>query len=333
MRCSGRQSVDKRVLVGGAGALGTVIGGFLRRAGYAVTLLGRSPHMEAIAREGLFIDGLWGEHRIDGLELASEVRDLSGVFCAVLVTVKSFQTREMAELTVPFLRGDGVMISMQNGLGNVEILESMAGPERALGARVIFGTTLPSPGRARVTVFADPNALGARRPGLHRRRDELARHWAAALDAAGVPTEYTERLEAALWAKVLYNAALNPLGALLRVHYGALAENKESRAIMDTVLDEVFAVAAAEGVELPWPSVEVYRNEFYGRLVPVTSEHRSSMLQDLERGSRTEIESINGEVWRRGRARGIPTTANEVLTRLVRLREAGTRQAGTQSQS
>jgi 2-dehydropantoate 2-reductase len=139
-------------------------------------------------------------------------------------------------------------------------------------------------------------------------------------------------LEAALWAKALYNAALNPLGALLGVHYGALAENVESRAIMDTVLDEVFAVAAAEGVELPWPNVEAYRKEFYGRLVPVTFDHRSSMLQDLERGKRTEIESINGEVWRRGRTRGISATANEVLTRLVRLRETGARQGGPPSQ-
>jgi 2-dehydropantoate 2-reductase len=123
-----------------------------------------------------------------------------------------------------------------------------------------------------------------------------------------------------LWAKVVYNAALNPLGALLKVHYGALPEHADSRAVMDAVIDEAFVVAAAEGVELPWATAEAYRREFYERLVPVTAEHRSSMLQDLERGRPTEIDAINGEVWRRARLHGIAVPTNEILTRLLRLR-------------
>jgi 2-dehydropantoate 2-reductase len=310
----------ERVLIAGAGGIGTVLGGFLRRAGHAVALLGRPPHLEAIARHGLHIDGIWGEHHVEGFDLATSLRDLSGDFAAILVTVKSYDTRGIAEAVVPFLRHDGVMISMQNGLGNVEIIEAVTGPERALGARVIFGAILPQPGCAHVTVFADPNALGALRPGLHPQRDQLARHWASTLDSADIPTIYSERLEAMLWAKVFYNAALNPLSAMLNLHYGALPERADSRALMDAAIDEAFAVATAEGVDLPWPSADAYRKEFYERLVPVTFDHRSSMLQDLERGRQTEIESINGEVWRRARAHGIIAPVNEVLTRLVRLR-------------
>jgi 2-dehydropantoate 2-reductase len=213
------------------------------------------------------------------------------------------------------------MISLQNGLGNVEQVEQLIGPERSLGARVIFGAVLVAPGHARVTVFADPNAVGALRSKKFPRRERAARRWAEIFDRAGVPSVYTDNLEAMLWAKVFYNAALNPLGALLGVHYGALPEHDDSRAIMNRAIDETYAVALAEQVELPWSSSEEYRREFYERLVPATFDHRSSMLQDLERGRRTEVDAINGEVWRRGRLHDIVTPVNEMLARLIHLRE------------
>lgn len=320
-----RDRKTDRVLVAGAGALGTVLGGFLRKAGHPVTLLGRAPHLEAIARHGLRIDGIWGEHVVTGFELATSADQLVGRYDAILITVKSYDTQSVARTVEPFLGEEAVMISLQNGLGNVEVIEEVAGVRRALGARVIFGTILPGHGHARVTVFADPNAIGSLGPGLHASRDELARKWAEAFDHAGVPTIHTESLQAMLWSKVLYNAALNPLGALLGVHYGVLPEHEDSRAIMNQAIDEAFAVARGEGVALPWPTPGAYRDEFYGRLVPVTYHHRSSMLQDLERGRRTEIDAINGQVWRRGVAHGIVTPVNEMLTRLVHLMEGAQR--------
>ncbi len=312
---------DLRVLVAGAGALGSVFGGFLRKAGLEVVLLGRAAHMAAIDRDGLAIDGLWGEHRVGGLRTATAAAALAGPFDCILVPVKSYDTTAVVAAVAPLLAPRGVMLSLQNGLGNVETVESIAGAERTLGARVIFGATIPQAGLVRITVFADPTAIGALRPGLVSRRDEAARRWASIIDAAGVPALYTDRLPALLWAKVFYNAALNPLGALLRVHYGALAEREDSRAVMDAAVGEAFAVAAAEGVELPWSRPSDYLREFYGRLVPATFDHRSSMLQDLERGRRTEIDAINGAVWHRGRGRGIVTPVNETLTRILHLVE------------
>jgi len=310
-----------RVLVAGAGALGSVFGGFLRRAGLEVTLLGRAAHLDAIAADGLFIDGIWGSHHVGGFTLATAAGAVRGPFDAILLPVKSYDTRAMAEMVAPLLADDGVAISLQNGLGNVEALESVFGAGRSLGARVIFGATRPTPGHARITVFADPTAIGALIPEVHPARDAAARRWSAIIDRAGVPAVYTDRLAALLWAKVFYNAALNPLGALLGVHYGALPENGESRSVMDQVIDEAFAVAAAGRVPLPWPNAAAYRDEFYGRLVPATYDHRSSMLQDLERRRRTEVDAINGAVWLRGAARGIHTPVNETLTRLIHLVE------------
>lgn len=314
-----------RILIAGAGALGSVFGGFLRIAGNAVTLLGRPAHLEAIRARGLHIDGLWGEHRATGFDLATEASGLDERFDVILITVKSFDTTRVVAQIAPLLASDGTMISLQNGLGNVEVVVQHVGLERAVGGRVIFGAEVGEPGSVRVTVFAEPVLLGAwpgADGGYSPLAEERARQWAERFDHAGVPTRFGDDVQAALWGKVLYNAALNPLGALLGVHYGALMENADTRAVMDRVIDEADAVARAEGARLPWATAADYRDIFYGRLVPATYDHRSSMLQDLERGRPTEVDAINGAVWKRGAAKGMVAPANELLTRLVNARSA-----------
>jgi 2-dehydropantoate 2-reductase len=308
------------VLVAGAGAVGSVVGGLLAAAGHRVTLLGRPAHVEAIGAHGLAIDGLWGERHVDDLAVATTAAAATGPFDAVLLTVKSYDTAAMLADTVGSLGPDGCMIALQNGLGNVEQVVAAVGPERALGGRVIFGATIPRPGAARVTVFADPIALGAAVAGTPA-AERRARDWAERFAAAGIPTEHTPSLQSHLWTKVVYNAALNPLGALLGQPYGALAADPDGRALMDDVIDECFAVAAARGVVPLVPTAAAYREVFYGRLVPSTAHHRSSMLQDLERGRPTEIEAINGCIWRYGREAGIPTPVNATMTRLIRFRQ------------
>jgi len=309
-----------RVLVAGAGAVGSVIGGLLAAGGAQVTLLGRPRHLAAIAADGLAIEGLWGEHRLRTLAVAAAVGEVAGPFDAVLLTVKSYDTAEVLKLVAGLVAPDGCMISLQNGLGNVEQVVSAVGPERALGGRVIFGATIPRPGVARVTVFADPIALGAAVAGTPA-AERRAREWVERFVAAGVPTELTSTLQAQLWTKIFYNAALNPLGALHGQPYGALAADPDARAIMDAVIDECFAVADARGVAPLVATADAYRELFYGRLVPSTAHHRSSMLQDLERGRPTEIEAINGCIWRYGCEAGIPTPVNATLTRQVRFRQ------------
>ncbi|HVO28037.1 MAG TPA: ketopantoate reductase family protein [Candidatus Margulisiibacteriota bacterium] len=306
----------RRILVAGAGALGLVFGALLRRAGHVVTLLGRAVHTDAVVTGGVHVEGLWGEHVATGFELATDATQLHDRFDAVLVTVKSYDTRAVGAAVAPFLAPDGVLISLQNGLGNVEALSAAAGASHVLAGRVIFGAEVVAAGRVRVTVYADPVLIGVWRRHEHP-LDAAAKAWAERFAAAGIPSAYSDDIEAALWGKVLYNAALNPLGALLGVHYGALGEDANTRAVMDAVIDEAFCVAVAEHVALPWASAAHYRALFYDRLLPSTFRHRPSMLQDLERGHRTEIEAINGEVWKRGTSHGLRTPANELLTRLI----------------
>jgi 2-dehydropantoate 2-reductase len=312
-------AVPVRVLVAGAGALGSVFGGFLAAGGHDVTLLGRAPHLTAVAETGLAIEGLWGEQRVRRLAVALAPETLAPPFDAVLLAVKSYDTPAMLAATAPLLHPGGCMISLQNGLGNVERVVAAVGADRGVGGRVIFGAEIPRPGTVRVTVSADPVALGAGAPGAAAAAAHAAA-WAKRMAAAGIAAEHVPDVQAHLWSKVFYNAALNPLGALFGLPYGALGADPDARAVMDAAIDEGYAVARARGVVPSVPDADAYRRVFYERLVPATAHHRSSMLQDIERGRPTEIEAINGRIWEYGGEAGVATPVNATMTRLIRWR-------------
>jgi len=311
-------STPQNILIAGAGALGCVFGGFLAQAGHRVTLIGRPWMMDAVRQNGLTIDGLWGSHHITGMHTELDSGPSPAPYDYILLCVKSWDSASMAATMAPHLKPDGVMVSLQNGLGNVEVIQERVGVERSAGARVIFGAEITSPGQVAVTVYAAPVLIGSLTPSptVAQRLGGLI----SALSATPIPTQGTGQLSAALWAKVLYNAALNPLGALQGVSYGTLGESPHGRAIMDEVVNEAFKVAHASGVNLPWQSAAQYLSEFYEKLIPATAGHRSSMLQDLERGRPTEIDAINGQVVTRGKALGIPTPVNATLCEMIRMR-------------
>jgi 2-dehydropantoate 2-reductase len=315
---------DSPILIAGAGAIGSIVGGMLHDAGHDVTLLGRRNHMEAIAHSGLKISGLLGKRTVAGMKVAHDSAQLRGRFGLILCAVKSYDTDSIAAALADRLTDYGLIVSMQNGLGNIESLIERFGCRRVLGARVIFGAEMPSTGSAHVTVFAQPVAIGPA-PSLHRDDSPAlatrARAIAAMIDAAGVPTVGVEDIMPVIWSKLLYNAALNPLGAILRLHYGALAADPDVRAIMNRAIDEAFAVARALGVALPFSSADDYRKIFYEQLIPPTFDHRPTMLHDLHVRGRTEIGALNGRIVELADRFGLDAETNRMLTRLVRAAE------------
>jgi 2-dehydropantoate 2-reductase len=307
------------VLVMGAGAVGTAVGGFLARDGHRVTLVGRDPHMAAIRERGLRIEGIWGEHSVGGLRTFTGIGEVPRErFDLVLITTKSYDTGDAAKRVLPLLSEDSLVISLQNGLGNVETISAAVGPHRAVGGRLIFGIEIPEPGVARITVYADKVMLGSPSHQVDLARLESI---AAAFTRAGIPTEATLTIDQFIWGKVLYNCSLNPLSALLEVNYGELIEHQETRRIMTVVIEEIFAVAAAKRVSLAWHSPPEYQKVLFGRLIPDTYAHHASMLQDVRRGKRTEIDALNGAIAGLGREAGVPTPVNLVLTDLVKVKE------------
>jgi 2-dehydropantoate 2-reductase len=318
----------ERILVAGAGAIGSVLGAVLGAAGHDVTLLGRKAHIDAIARDGLKLSGIFGERVVRGFKLAESADKLSGRFDLVLLTVKSYDTDKMAAALTDRINEGGIIVSMQNGIGNIETLAARFGAQRVLGARVIFGAEIPAPGTVRATVIAEPVAIGPA-PTLHGEAapalERRAREVASMVDSAGVPSIAVADVLPVLWTKVLYNVALNPLGALLGLHYGALADDPDLRVIMDAAIDEAFAVARAEQVALPFADAGAYRRVFYDKLIPPTFDHRPSMLYDLKVRGRTEIGALNGKIVELALKNGIATPANAMLVRMIRAAERACR--------
>ncbi|TNF48153.1 ketopantoate reductase family protein [bacterium] len=307
-----------RYLILGAGAIGSVFGGMLARGGQEVALVGRRDHMDAIAEDGLKISGILGNHVVSGITTTTSVGELSRepVPDAVMVCVKSCDTQEVIGL----LAGSSLVsertgiVSLQNGLGNIEKIKDAFGGEKSFGGRVIFGAEIVKPGSVNVTVWADKVLLGGGDP-------ETASYLARVLTRCGIETEAVDDILSALWEKVLYNVGLNPLSAILEVPYGELGRDIHAKSLLVGLIKEAFSVAQAEN-SVATGSPDEYLELFFGRLLPATVSHRSSMWQDIRQGRKTEIDAINGEVVRRGKIHGINVPLNEIMVDLVKAKVA-----------
>ena len=298
------------------------MGGLLAQAGHSVVFVGRKWNIEAIRQQGIRISGCWGEHQAGpqpAYETVDEIPAQQRAFDQIILCVKAFDTGRAIQDCLPLLGEQTLILSVQNGYGNCQTIADAIGWQRTLGARIITGVEISQPGAVNVTVHADSVRLGHYQNSFPMERLET---FAQQMRDAGIPTEATDRLESYIWAKILYNAALNPLGAQLGVTYGALAENQETRSIMNYILDEAFSVIHSKGFPQFWPSAEAYRKAFYEQMVPVTASHFPSMLRDLERGRRTEIDALNGAICRLGAEEGIETPVNQTITALMHMRES-----------
>ena len=307
-----------RYLILGAGALGSVFGGFLQKAGHAVSFVGRGAQLQALRSTGLKLTGIWGEHGPLAVTATSDPSELNGSFDVVLVCVKAYDTAELLAAVEHLLGPETLVVSIQNGLGNWETIAEQVGWQRTVGARVIFGAEVTAPGLAKVTVYADKVLLGSPKQLIDPARlEQLARDFTA----AGIPSQASPLIERFIWRKVLYNACLNPLGAIIKCPYGELARHPEVLVCMQAIIAEIFAVAAARGVDLGFEGPADYYRQLLALELPPTVAHRASMLQDLERGRRTEIDSLNGAIVRYGAAAGIATPVNSTITALIRALE------------
>lgn len=308
-------------LIYGAGALGQALGCMLSAAGHRVDLLLRRRFIGAIREKGLSVDGVLGEYRAiaDNLGLLAESKDATGMYDYILLTTKSYDTRS-AVLDIEKLGERAkTVVSLQNGCGNVELLVAKFGDRRALGGRVITGFEIQEPGRVHISVTADAIHVGN---GVAGPPVEEAVKLAEIIETAGHPCLAVEDIHMSLHAKLLYNCALNPLGAILGVHYGALADNAETRGIMDAIIEETFVVIEGTGGKTPWRNSAEYREFFYANLIPATYDHRASMLQDLESNKPTEVEALVGYVSLQGQKCGLATPTCDMLAAMVRFHEA-----------
>lgn len=305
------------ILVFGAGGVGSVVGGFLARMGHDVSLVGRAWHLDAVDRKGLKITGIWGDYHVKALEtfrsLAEIPAERKNAFDLIFLTVKAYDTAASIAELAPLVGPKTTLVSLQNGLGNVEAILEKIPAERYLAGRLIFGVEL-EPGVAKVTVNADDVQIGAP-TGVTPNRSAV--EVAHVLGSAKIPARATDRILTVIWSKVIYNCALNPICALREMPYGKILESPDTRAQMEAVVRECYAVGRAKKIALEPPTADAYIKLLTEKLIPPTAAHLPSMLQDLRRGKRTDIDTLNGAISRYGREEGVPTPENDRLTAAI----------------
>jgi 2-dehydropantoate 2-reductase len=298
-----------KIAVVGAGAVGGYFGGLLARAGAPVVMIGRAVFVEAVKKSGLFLDTLQFQESVR-VEASTEVSAVRGTEI-VLFCVKTTDNATTARALAPLLAPGALVLSMQNGVDNVEQIRTAAAID-ALSAVVYVAASVPEPGRVKHVGRGDL-VVGP--------ENEKTKRIAGLFSRANVPCRISENIEGELWTKLVWNCALNAVSALGRAKYGLIASSPDAWKVVETAVYEVLAVARAAGIHPP--GLEDPKAALAGALTIATqmAEALSSTGQDLNRGKRTEIDSLNGYISQRGTELGVPTPVNHALFALVKLAE------------
>lgn len=302
------------IAVMGAGAVGCYFGAVLARSSARVTLIGRAPLVEAVARSGLRLETAQGAQSI-ALAASTDPAAVRGARW-VLFCVKATDTDEAARAIAPHLSREAVVLSLQNGVDNAERMRAHI--ERPIVPAVVYvAAAMSAPGAVRHSGRGDLIVGGA-----GELRAEL-QAIAAFFGNAGIPVRISDNVEGELWLKLTTNCAYNAVSALTRGNYGRLLATGEARRIMRDAVEEIQRIAAAKNIVIPDGNLldTVYR------LADAMPQATSSTAQDIARGRRTEIDHLNGFIAREGELLGIPVPVNRTLHALVKLLEAETARA------
>lgn len=307
-----------KIAVVGAGAVGGYFGGALARAGAPVVMIGRPAFVQAVSASGLFLDTLHFQEVVP-VEASSDLGAARGADI-VLFCVKTTDTAQTARELAPFLTPGTagppgtpgtLVVSCQNGVDNVAQIRAASGID-AIPAVVYVAASVPEPGRVK--------HLGRGDLVVGPRSQETLR-LAATFARAHVPCRISDNVEGELWTKLVWNCALNAVSALGGATYGRIAASAGARRVLVAVVDEVLAVADASNVRLAGLDGPEAAHAGVLKIASQMAETISSMAQDMSRGKRTEIESLNGFIVRRGAELGVATPVNQTLYALVKLAE------------
>ena len=303
-----------KICVLGAGALGCAIGGVLTEAGHEVWLINRNTaQVEAMSKRGLVLrsDGLDRTVRVRVVTTAAGVSPASGPADLLIVLVKSFHTAEAMHSALGLLGPETVVLSLQNGLGHVDILAGIVGGERVLAGKTYAGGTQLAPGYVEAGTRGKRTLIGEPAGGLSARATAIA----GAFSAAGLDTTVSDNIMGVAWDKLLINVATGALSAITRLTYGGLYSVPEVEACALAAVAEAMAVARASGVTL---SIDNPAQAWQMASAGLPYEFKASMLQSLEKGSVTEVDYINGAVVRQGALCGVPTPVNQTLVAAIK---------------
>ncbi|MBM3345958.1 MAG: ketopantoate reductase family protein [Betaproteobacteria bacterium] len=298
------------ICVIGAGNMGCVYGGNLARIGQRVSFLDVWPeHVARISEAGLLLEGLTGNFTVTA-RAALNAGELPKADVA-LICVNAYSTQEAAESARTVLKPDGFALTLQNGVGNVEILTSTLGPHRVMAGLSFQSGDLAGPGSMRHTNNG-PSYLGE----LDRSRTERLTNLAALFEQAGLNPVLVDDILATIWSKFVHNCGINAICAITGLRPGHILEVPELDEFQCRIIEEAVALVRAKGIVLPDDDPVAVIREYCSHKF-----HRPSMMQHLDRGLRTEIDSLNGYVAAESARLGLAAPCNDALTRLIKGRQ------------
>lgn len=320
-----------RVAIYGAGSLGTILGAFISKAGVSVELINRNKaHVEALKSSGARVVGT-----VDFVQpvVAYTPDEMSGVYDIIFLMTKQQQNGEVVERLKPFIAPDGVLVTFQNGLPEMQIA-AILGEERVLGCTVAWGATMQSPGVCELT--SEPDALSFSLGSISNNRSKHFDKVKELLEHMGV-VDVEENFIGTRWSKLLINAAFSGMSAVLGCTFGEAAGPRVSRCIVQALIKECIDVCKVGGIRIePVQGKDIvklldYNNSFKRAfsffIIPIAirkhAKLKASMLQDLEKGKLTEVDAINGAVAEYGRKVGCPTPMNDRVVDIIHKIEKG----------
>jgi 2-dehydropantoate 2-reductase len=296
-----------RIVIVGPGAMGCLHGALMAEAGLSVVLLDHDPERAwYLNQNGITLTFPDGSSRQVPVHCSADPLEMEPADL-VLISVKAYHTATAIQWAAPVINKRTCVLTLQNGLGNYEILQQHVPPRQVLAGATSSGATALGPGRIRVAGIGE-TILGS--PPRNKARAEDA---AGCFSEAGLPVRVTTDVDGTLWRKAIINAALNPLGALTLRRNGELVEQPSLRRLLGKVAREAHQAALAVGMDLadldPVAAVEEVCRQ--------TAANHCSMLQDVLAGRQTEIRQINGEIVRRAREKRVRTPLNQALMALI----------------
>jgi len=312
-----------KIVVVGPGALGCLVGGFLSKSGEEVWFLDKHPERaNKLNNDGIKIEGISGEYNIK-VKATCDPKEI-GVSDLVIICVKSYDTEQATKNAKALVSDNTLILTLQNGLGNVEVIGEIIGQEKVIGGTTSHGSTSLGDGHIRhagkgETIigrwYQPPTRKGVRKWQIPRRRLEEV---ASALRKTNFETKISDNIKEIIWSKLIINVGINALTSITRLKNGAILEYEWTRNIMRQAVLEATKIAKRRRISLIY-SDPVKKVE---SVCSSTADNLSSMLQDILRKKRTEIEYINGAIVSEGDNLEIPTPVNSILTDLVKAIES-----------
>ncbi|KPJ64246.1 MAG: 2-dehydropantoate 2-reductase [Syntrophobacter sp. DG_60] len=294
----------------GTGALGGFYGGVLVKGGVDVVFIARGKILKAIKKRGLTIKSFkHGQFTVN--VKARENPEEAGKADVVLLCVKSYDTERVAPLLLPMLKEDSVVISVQNGIENEEILSKVVGKDRVFGATAFIGTYVESPGIV-VHQAAGLLEIGELSGKVTERVERIVNF----LKSNGIEARVSKDINYALWKKLLWNVSFNPYSVMTRATVSQMLKVSETKEVLRNLMEEATLVAKAYGIELKTKTIDDYLNPSEDLM-----DYKTSMLVDFERGKTLEIEGITGALIRKARNKGIDIPYNKCVYATVKLLE------------